>query len=449
MQEAQCTERKRIDCHPRRLAAISLASMLLTACGGGGGGADTAAAGATTPPEASPLPTATADPAVAPTAAATPATPPAASAAPTATTTPTATATAPVASAAALTGVSRLVVAGDSLADVGTFGYKFTVQDAGNPGGFPVFPELVATAYGLPAACSGYVQLPAGAVVPRGDPACLNFAVGGGLILHGKGPQQIPAQLRDAATMAGGRFQAGDLVLVDGGANDASELAAAYLTGITSRTGLLAYLAFLAREVSVDDLIHTAPGSASLARAANLYMENAADALVQAIATDALARGATQVAVLNVPDVTRTPRFTAAYDKLVRDGHGEEARDVLAAVRGAIGAYNARLQALLQGDARVVLVDLRAAVDDELARATSFGLTDAAHAACPVTDVNAVGLPTWTLETCTSAALDATPGTAPGWWTTWAFSDGFHPTPTGHRLLAAIVTQALAAASRP
>ena len=440
----------RLDAHPVRLGALGLAAILHTACGGGG--ADTAAAGATTAPAVNPPLAATADPAAAPSAAATPTTPNA-TAAPTATATaaPIATSTpaAPAASPAALPGVSRLIVAGDSLADVGTFGYKFTVQDAANPAGFPVFPELVAAAYGLPATCSGYVRLPAGAVVPRGDPACMNFAVGGGLILHGNGPQAIPAQLRDAATMAGGRFQAGDLVLLDGGANDAAELAAAYLAGITSRTGLLAYLAFLAREVEVGDLLDTVPGAASLDRAANLYMQNAADTLVRAIADDALARGATQVAVLNVPDVTRTPRFTAAYDKLVRDGAGEKARDVLAAVRGAIDAYNARLQARLQGDARVVLVDLRTAVDDELSRAASYGLTDAAHAACPVTDVSAVGLPVWTLETCTSAALDATPGTAPGWWTTWAFSDGFHPTPAGHRLLAATVNQALAAAAKP
>ena len=72
------------------------------------------------------------------------------------------------ASSSALTGVSRVIVAGDSLADVGTFGFKFTVQDAANPAGFPVFPELVAGAYGLSAACSHYMDNGAGGVI-RGE----------------------------------------------------------------------------------------------------------------------------------------------------------------------------------------------------------------------------------------------------------------------------------------
>ena len=44
------------------------------------------------------------------------------------------------------------------------------------------------------------------------------------------------------------------------------------------------------------------------------------------------------------------------------------------------------------------------------------------------------------------AALDALPGKAPGWWKSYAFSDGFHPTPFGHQLLAASVSRALARA---
>jgi outer membrane lipase/esterase len=351
----------------------------------------------------------------------------------------------------ALTGVSRLIVAGDSLADVGTFGFKYTVQDAANPAGFPVFPELVAAAYGLSATCSHYMDNGAGGVIPRGDPACTNFAVGGGRILHrGDGPQGIPAQLRDAAATVGGRFDSGDLVLMAGGGKDATDLAVAYLAGTTSRAGMLAFLAFLAREVDVSALLFTAPGDASLARSANLYMEKAADALVEAVVANALDRGATRVAVLNVPDITLTPLFSAAFAKLVQESGADEATAIQAAVRQAVGAYNARLQSRLGNDARVVLIDVRAAVDDQIARAGDYGLSDARHAACPVTGVNFAGLPEWTLRTCTSALLDAaSPGVAPGWWATWAFSDGFHPTPAGHRLLAATVNQALAAASWP
>jgi outer membrane lipase/esterase len=355
------------------------------------------------------------------------------------------------ASSSVLTGVSRVIVAGDSLADVGTFGFKYTVQDAANPAGFPVLPELVAAAYGLPATCSHYMDNGAGGVMQRGDPACTNFAVGGGRILHrGDGPQGIPAQLRDAAATVGGRFDPGDLLLMDGGSNDASDLAVAYLAGATSRAGMLALLAFLAREVDVSALLFAAPGDASLARSANLYMEKAADALADAVRANALDRGATRVAVMNVPDITRTPRFSEAFARLVQEFGVDEATAIQAAVRQAIGGYNARLQSRLGNDSRVVLIDFRAAVDDQIARAGDYGLSNAIHAACPVTGVNFVGLAEWNLQTCTSAALDAAaPGVAPGWWASWAFSDGFHPTPAGHRLLAATVNQALAAASWP
>lgn len=351
----------------------------------------------------------------------------------------------------ALTGVSRVIVAGDSLADVGTFGFKYTVQDAANPAGFPVFPELVAAAYGLSATCSHYMDNGAGGVMPRGNPACTNFAVAGGQILpHSDGPQGIPAQLRDAAATVGGRFEPGDLVLLDGGGIDASDLAVAYLAGATSRAGMLAFLAFLAREVDVGALLFTAPGDDSLTRSANLYMEKAADVLADAVVANALDRGATRVAVLNLPDVTLTPRFSAAFARLVQEGAADEATAVQSAVRQAVGAFNTRLQSRLGNDTRVVLIDVRAAVDDQIARAGDYGLSDATHAACPVTGMDFVGLPQWSLPTCTSAALDAAlPGAAPGWWATWAFSDGFHPTPAGHRLLAATVNQALAAARWP
>ncbi|AMO22347.1 hypothetical protein UC35_04850 [Ramlibacter tataouinensis] len=354
---------------------------------------------------------------------------------------------APAPSGPPMSGVSRVIVAGDSLADVGTFGIKFTVQDAASPAGFPIFPELVGAAYGLSAMCSHYMDNGASGVIARGNLPCTNFAVGGGRLLRGEGPQGIPFQLQDAAVTVGGRFGAGDLVLVNGGGNDASDLAAAYLVGVSSRSGMLAFLAFLAREVEVDALVSTAPGDASLARSANLYMEKAADVMADAVVAHALDRGATRVTVLNLPDITLTPRFSAAFEKLVQERGVDEATVIQGVVRQTVGAFNARLQSRLGSDGRVVLVDVRAAVDDQIAHAAAWGLSDAIHAACPVTSVSSAGLPEWSLPTCTSASLDAVPGTAPGWWTTWAFADGFHPTPTGHRLLAGTVTQALAAAS--
>jgi len=105
--------------HFARLWACCLAGLLLASCGGGG----SEATGATTiraEPIAATVPTSSV-------------------------------ATSPM-------GVSRLIVAGDSLADVGTFGFKSTIQDSANPAGFPVFPDLVGATFGLPAGCSHYVQ---------------------------------------------------------------------------------------------------------------------------------------------------------------------------------------------------------------------------------------------------------------------------------------------------
>lgn len=391
-------------CHPGRLLAGCVGALLFTACGGGGGDAAVA-----TPSSAGDA------------VAVAPPDPPAAPA------------------ASLLTGVSRLIVAGDSLADVGTFGFKFTVQDAANAAGFPVLPELVAAAHGLPGGCSHYIDNGAGGVMPRGDGGCTNFAVGGGRILEGDGARNIRNQLADAAAAIGG-FGSGDLLLVDGGANDAADVAAGYLGSVGSRSGTVAFLAFLARKVEVGDLLDTIRGDDSLARSADLYMQEAADALADAITTHALDRGAPRVAVLNIPDLTITPRFGAAFERLVREEGADDAAAARTVVQKAIAAFNERLHGRLGSDPRVVLVDVRTAVDEQIAHAARFGLSDASHAACPVTGTNSSGLPEWTLQTCTSAALDAT---VPA-WKTWAFSDGFHPTPAGHRLLAATVNRALA-----
>src|SRR5690349_9507586 len=46
--------------------------------------------------------------------------------------------------------ITRVIVAGDSLADVGTVGYKATIQSASNPAaGYPIYPQLVAQQLGV------------------------------------------------------------------------------------------------------------------------------------------------------------------------------------------------------------------------------------------------------------------------------------------------------------
>jgi hypothetical protein len=54
--------------------------------------------------------------------------------------------------------ISAVYVMGDSLADVGSFGFKFTVHDSNNSKGYPVWPGLVANVVGLDGAsqCNVY-----------------------------------------------------------------------------------------------------------------------------------------------------------------------------------------------------------------------------------------------------------------------------------------------------
>src|SRR5690606_432742 len=96
---------------------------------------------------------------------------------------------------------SRVVTIGDSLADVGTFGMKFTIRNADTGGWFPVYPELVA-------ADLGSTQCPYHRATAQStfitDAACTNFAVGGGRVRNtaaqggADAPQHIARQLATA-----------------------------------------------------------------------------------------------------------------------------------------------------------------------------------------------------------------------------------------------------------
>ena len=96
-----------------------------------------------------------------------------------------------------------------------------------------------------------------------------------------------------------------------------------------------------------------------------------------------------------------------------------------------------------------MIVDFYTAFNDQIAAPAQFALTNVKTPACPITGVGSDGLPTYTFTTCTATALSvATPpaGATGGanWWKTYAFSDGFHPTPYGHQLVAQLISRALA-----
>ena len=349
------------------------------------------------------------------------------------------------------TSASGVRVFGDSLADSGTFGIKFTVNAAGSspgatPTSTPIWPDLIAKSFGKQV-CNFYVATSfTNFVAPA--LACTNYAVGGGRInsLAATGgatsPFSIPAQMDNAAAVVGGTFPAGELMLVVGGGNDAADLVGAYLGAASGAAGVSAYVGFLSSvlpSASVTAMIGSPGGAETLA---GMYMAGLANKNADAINTKLLARGATRVAVLNAPAVTNTPRFKLVLGSIAAGPAGVAgAAQIEGLVRAWTVAFNNQLNARLGAESRVAIVDFYTAFNDQVAQPATFALTNVTTPVCPITGADAQGLPDYNFFTCTAAALDAA---GPAGWRSYAFSDGFHPTPFGHQLLAQLVSRSLA-----
>ncbi len=350
-------------------------------------------------------------------------------------------------------------VMGDSLADSGTFGFKFTVQaptvsgiDLKTP---RVYPELVANSYGV-ALCNAYTATSATSFIANPtQTGCTNYAVGGGRINNYSAPTSpasIPVQL--AAASAASNYGAGDLLIIDGGGNDAADLIGAYLQASTNPTPYLTLLGTVLPPATVNAA--AAAGASGLAGVGATYLSALADKFYTSIKTSALDKGAQHVAVLNMPGITNTPRFQMVLDGIAAAYGGGTAGATARAQSEAlfkswIVAFNTELAAKFAGNANVVLVDFYTSFNNQVAAPAQFGLTNATTPACPVTGLGGDGLPTYTFATCTDAALSATPppaGATGGadWWKTYAFSDSFHPTPQAHKNLAQLISRSLSQA---
>jgi phospholipase/lecithinase/hemolysin len=356
---------------------------------------------------------------------------------------------------------NRVLVMGDSLSDSGTFGLKFTVQGsaATGPGSSSIWPELVAEDYNGDGLCPYYRFT---GTTFTSQAVCTNFAIGGGRINNATNPadpRSIPLQLKTAAEVHGpyasssggflGAFEktSRDLLLVDGGGNDAADLAGAYLA--ISSDGGQAYrtlLVTLLDETTVDTTL--ASGAAGAATIGGAYMQALANKFADDITTYGVDKGA-RVLVINVPDIALTPRFSAVLFGVTQQAGAEAAGQVKALIQGWVDAFNARLAQRFSGSDRVAVVDFNTNFRDQVGNPAKYDLTDAVNTACPVTDFEAgTGLPEYDFPTCTAAALSAAqpPAGATGgadWWKTYLFSDGFHPTPKGHELAAAEVMKVL------
>jgi outer membrane lipase/esterase len=356
-----------------------------------------------------------------------------------------ASAPAAAAPAAASVPIARVFVAGDSLADVGTFGLKATVQSASNAAaGYPIYPELVAASLGAGKLCNAFSSTDGRSFTTHAG--CTDFAVGGAQVVNPitRGGSQLPLslenQLKAAVAANGGSWRAGDLVVVDAGANDAAGLADAYVGALGGGADEAVFLALLGQQLSASAIAEALAKPNGDSVAAGLYMQRLAQTYWDTVRANTLDKGATRVALLNVPDITLTPRLRNIAAGVAATDGAAAGTAFQAALRQWIVGFNTELARLVAGESRVALVPY---FDDFTAQNTdpaAFGLTNVTDPSCP---------PAGDFATCTDAALDAAPpaaGLGAGWWKTWAFSDSFHPSPRGHELLAATVNRAVARA---
>lgn len=371
-------------------------------------------------------------------------------------------------------GVTAVKVVGASLADSGTFGFKFTVQAGSGLSAYQVYPERVASAYGLPALCAAYRATgPTTFAVASG---CTNHAVAGAGINFGRFSDAnsdtvddtftalptVPwSQLFQLEALGAQGFAWGDLLIVgEGSANDTATLVTAYLTDAQT-AGTLNTTLFRQVITSLMNDGGTTAGAGVLAAdgglaAGTTYMQQLARTLVASVRTNAIQQGARRVLILNTLDVTRTPRFEA-----ILAGIGEtQATNVRNLVRAWINAYNTALvneSRQLQG--RVEVFDFYSVFNTQLANPSQYGLTNLAQTVCDETYAESSSyIPSLATAGTTSLndgpvrtsctdtyASSITPsvGTGTTWWTTYLFADNFHPTPRGHELLGTEVNQRL------
>jgi phospholipase/lecithinase/hemolysin len=347
-------------------------------------------------------------------------------------------------------------VFGDSLADSGTYGFKFTVQ------GNLIYPERVAQTFGLGAGCNFYAFT--GATFAANTTAgCNNFAIGGAVInatasgYSAADPRGIGVQMSTAAAVRG-NYSAGDLLLIDGGGNDAATLVGAYLRAPTD--GGAAYLGVLGTVLTTAQMTPIATAcaapasaacSAALAGGGNTYMSGLADNFFNIIKAQALDKGAQRVALLNMPGITNTPRFQFVLAGVAAQAGAAARAQSEALFKSWVVSFNTQLATRAATSSAVVVVDFYTSFNDQITSPAQFGLSNVTTPACPVVGTGSDGLPAYDFPHCTTTTLTAqTPptGAAGGanWWKTYAFSDSFHPTPYGHQLLAQLISRTLAQA---
>lgn len=333
---------------------------------------------------------------------------------------------------------TRVIAFGDSLSDIGTyspatslagtgaapyFGGKFTTNThtgytaASNTSTANVWVEWIGARLGVPItpAEGGFAttRVPCPSQAAGLAFSCTGYAQGGSRVTLGAGngtgalstPMVTQVASHNTRTVTGFQtgFTSGDIVFVFSGNNDALAQFAAVGQGLPAATAI-----------------------------ANV--QTAANELVALVKNEILAKGATRVAVMTLPDAAPTPGFSglpAANKALLTQLSAE---------------FNTTMLAGLSGTAARI-IDVRALNAAVQAAPASFGLTNVTAAACSPAKIAAITANR--ITDGSSLFCNATPGAAfngiatGASASTYLFADAIHPTTAGHKILADQVWQAL------
>lgn len=355
-------------------------------------------------------------------------------------------------------------VAGDSLSDSGTFGFKATVQGSTLADTW-IWTDHVASALGVVALCPRYLAADADQVALNPNPAfaaCSSHAVVRARInvppdmaASDDSPFSILQQLADLSAT---RYDPEELLLLEGGGNDLADLLRGFLTLGTELQGQVPFAD--TRFVKLLGELGVVPASAAatdLSQAGVQYMFALADRFSAQIQTRALERGAQRVVLLTIPDLTRTPYFQAMLAAVAQANGGGNAGQaaalqVQAMADGWIQAFNARIKASFAVEARVAVVDFHAALrlwatpPTVVGQPNRYGFTNTSDPACAPTGTDAMGLPSYFLGSCLAADLSRQQPQAalnPDWWRGHVFADDFHGSPKTNQLMADLVLETL------
>jgi phospholipase/lecithinase/hemolysin len=143
-----------------------------------------------------------------------------------------------------------------------------------------------------------------------------------------------------------------------------------------------------------------------------------------------LAKGATHVVVVNLPDVSLTPYAISA---------GTSAQ---ALVKQMTVAFNTQLQAGLTAGPSLLYVDAYTTSQDQVTNMAQYGLANVTTPACDPTKASSSLL--CTKNTLIAAVAPAASGAAATVANTYEYADDVHPTPYGYRLIAELVGEQMA-----